>query len=362
MEHSIINFVGGFAVQLFVVFNCFILSGCITKYEASGIDEAGDILVVEGVITDDETVITLSRSMNLTGEENHLYYVDNAEVYVECDDGMRFHAEPHDWGLSRNGQYTIKTEQLNLACKYCLKINIDKHEYVSDFSYPIETPEIDSVFWSKRALREPIMIYVATHPQENELMYFRWTYNEDWEYHSFVDLSNDGYPHRCWSSANSRDILLSSAENTIFGQFAETIIEMPPSDRKLSVLYRITVTQNAISKRAHDYFANIKKNAEQMGSIFAPTPSELRGNIVCITDPSMPVIGYIDVSTATQKAQLYISGKNVYEKPYRECMVIYNNPPPSYIVQGYHRICVDCTWDGDGIPRKPNKWPDYRDF
>ena len=292
------------------------------------------------------------------------YYIDDAQVYVECDNGMLFQAEPHDWDLSRNGKYTINMGLLELERKYRLKIEIDKHEYASDFSYPIETPEIDSIFWRKRAQREPVMIYIATHSPENELMYYRWSYKEDWEYHSFLDKSEYGYSHRCWTSANSRGIFLSSAENTIFGQTTETIVKMAPSDRKLSALYRIIVTQNAISKRAHDYFVNVKKNAENMGGLFAPTPSELRGNIVCITDQNKTVIGYIDVSTTTQKMQ-YVSGKKVYEKPFVLCSTPpydTDGPLPGYIaiIDGiaYHKQCLYCMWDGDGIPRKPDGWPD----
>jgi len=90
-------------IQLFIIFNC--LCGCVTNYTATNIDEVTDILVVEGVITDDESVITLSRSVNMTDVEyDYPVYVDNANVYVECDDGTLFYADNPFALWGRNGQ------------------------------------------------------------------------------------------------------------------------------------------------------------------------------------------------------------------------------------------------------------------
>jgi len=350
----------------------------------------GGILVVGGIITDDVTTITLSRSMNLTDEAD-TYDVNNAKVYVECDDGTQWHA---DGDFTYNGQYTIITGQLDMTRRYQLKIEIEEpdfssddcytnpdgkiicpiktYEYCSDFSYPIQTPEIDSVFWIKRSRGQPIMIHVATHSPENEVLYYRWSYKEDWEINSEFFLED--YPYHCWNMANSRDLLLGSAEKTDLGMLTKKIVEIDPSDRKLSVLYRIDVKQNAISKRAYNYFANTKKNIQQTSSIFAPIPSELRGNITCTTDPEKPVIGYVDVSTTT-KERLYISRMDVYEKPYTDCKLLTKSDlcemlgippglcpqyevPDRYVIVNFYYAnvdCVDCT--RHGTTQKPDDWP-----
>jgi len=375
-----------------------ILCGCITKYDPPDIDELADILVVEGIITDDETTITLTRSAKLTNDveigsdpSTPTYFVDNAKVYVECEDGTQFHAEPPSmiwWGMwIRNGRYTIKTGKLNPNKKYCLNIEIDEiegdcrpgtgpcptknYKYSSDPAYPIQTPEIDSVFWMKRGRGQPVSIHVATHSPDLKVLYYRWSYKEDWEVRS--EYYSADYPYFCWNCANSRQMLLGSAEKTVFGRIMDKLTEMSPSSSRLSVLYRIDVKQNVISKRAYDYFANIKKNAEQSGSIFAPVPSELRGNITCITDPGRPVIGYVDISTTTQKRR-YISGGQVYEKPrsnncdlipgdtlWRRYGGIPDNykpyPPPPAPPATYVRIeCLDCTLN-DATTLKPDDWP-----
>jgi hypothetical protein len=196
--------------------------------------------------------------------------------------------------------------------------------------------------------------------------------------------------------AKNRGVLLGSAEKTVFGKVTDKIIEIPPSDIKLSVLYRVSIKQNAISKRAYEYFKNIKKNTDKIGDIFAPIPSELRGNIVCTTDPGRSVIGYVDVSL-TMKNHRFISRQRdrLYEPPYKDCtiyslnqlMEMYKNVPGKYVLinpeEGKKvedgdenedddaekeelidepyvalyapRTCVDCTTIG-GTTQKPDDW------
>ena len=381
---------------------CLIQCGCITEYEATGIDEVADILVVEGVITDDATTITLSRSTNLTGSLYSSSYDPNqygvsdvydAKVYVECDDGTQWQAGSPDFGsyMGMGSRYTIKTGQLDLDHKYCLKIEIEENDYdsndcsfdvwgnfscpkktykySSDYSYPIKTPEIDSIFWMRSGRGQPVWVYIATHSPDQQVLYYRWSYKEDWEINSDVML--EGYPYYCWNQASSRDLLIGSAEKTVFGQLTDVINTIYPSDRRLSVLYRINIRQNSISKRAYDYFANIKKNSQQSGSIFAPVPSELRGNIVCTTDPNRVVIGYVDISTTTQKTRYISRRDNLYEPPHWDCDMIpladlleqYDGEIPYFYVV-YDTLtmtyvqtkCVNCTFYG--TTQKPDDWPD----
>lgn len=376
-------------MKKYICLLCIALCGCITDYVAKEIEEVSDILVVDGIIAEDETYITLSRSLNLSDNMNFTY-VDNARVYVECEDGTQMEGKRTVTDSSyynKTIRYLIKTGTLSLEHRYRLKIEINEpdddcvddgvgscptkiYKYSSEYSYPIKTPEIDSVFWIKTARGKPVMIYVSTHSLDGEVLYYRWSYQEDWEIQSEVYLY--GYPFYCWNKANSNVLLIGSAEKTVFGQLTDKIVDINPSSMKLSVKYRINVKQNAIGKRAYDYFANIKKNILQTSSIFAPVPSELRGNIICDTDPSRPVIGYVDISTTAQK-HIFISGTQVWEPPYVNCdfvsldslLVKYNNTipddyvffsvvppgPPFYVPVR----CVDCTFYG--TEQEPPDWP-----
>ena len=353
---------------------CLLLCGCITEFEAKHTEEISDVLVVEGIISDDESVIILSRSAGLNHDDTQdmsAYSVPDATVYVECDDGTQWEATFHpDWdlgfGKGNGSRYTVETGKLNPERQYRMKIEMEAHEYCSEFAGPMITPEIDSVFWTKKAKEQPVNINVATHAADSMVRYYRWLYREDWETRAKIPTS--GYLSSCSKHNNSREILLGTTEKTAFGRLTYILAAIPPSDDRFEFLYRMDVTQIAISKRAFDYYTNIKKNAQQTGGIFAHIPSEIKGNITCITDSNRPVIGYMDVSSAT-RARLYIyRSEGVYET-YTDCPIYplptireyFGTIPYNYVFTQYgyaERRCVDCQVDGGRpIGELPDDWP-----
>jgi hypothetical protein len=54
----------------------------------------------------------------------------------------------------------------------------------------------------------------------------------------------------------------------------------------------------------------MKKNTEQLGTIFDPQPSEISGNIHCLTDSSVTVIGHVEV-TEEQVRRIFIYNSQV---------------------------------------------------
>ena len=355
----------------------FFLFGCISQYEPVGIAEMDGILVVEGHITDYESLIGLSRSRLLSNREWTTDYVFGARVYVEREDGTLFPAVPPDPNvhLPRDPRYVISKGKLDTNSRYRLRIGIGNYQYFSEFSYPIITPEIDSIFWRKRDridqwnFPQPIIsIHVATHSPDRQVMFYRWSFREDWEINA--PLPHPTFPSRCWDFHNSSELLFGSAERTIEGRVIHQIRELSRRDSRFSgLLYRITVTQNAISRDAHRYFENLRRNIEQTGSIFSPTPAILRGNIYNATDPNRHVVGFIDVSTTT-RSRLYISRwDGAYIGDSMSCVPRIRTAIPEwewnafphfeYVPGGFVRLtCVSCRALGDNLTtEKPNDWP-----
>ena len=114
-----------------------------------------------------------------------------------------------------------------------------------------------------------------------------------------------------------------------------------------------------------------------MGSLFDAQPSELTGNIRCVSDPSEPVIGFVDVADAQEK-RIFIRRGEVNPWDYRQsCLeVSIANHPDTLVVFAYQipttvaatnmrgdtiRIfvaepdCVDCRLRGTDV--KPSFWP-----
>lgn len=149
------------------------------------------------------------------------------------------------------------------------------------------------------------------------------------------------------------------------------IITMPPSDHRLSIMYHVEVEQYALHKEAYDYYFNLQKNIEESGSLFAPIPSEMRGNIRCVTRPETPVIGFVEVATATRIKQFMPDIKDLYESALASCgseivRGIEYATDPSYGYISYNPMdqssnsfapkrCLDCRRYGTKV--KPSWWP-----
>ena len=343
---------------------CLALSGCIEPYEAE-IDGIDSILVVEGMITSGITQINLTKSIEIqddfyrymwNGNED-LIYVNNASVYVECDDGSHSEAA-HSSG---KGVYLIETGELNINAKYRLAIHVDDEVYHSDFlaptiSQPVELSYRINYEYFKNdenevdSLVNSTDVFVSTQGYERQSGYYLWSYKEDWEYHALMYSAY--HPYDCWGKDSSRVFILGSterlSENTIREQ---KILTIYGTDNKVSFLYRIRIKQNTIHKEAYDYFNNQKKNSEQTGSLFGVIPSELMGNIKCTSNPGIYVIGYVDVSTATGN-ELYLTRECFNPQSellrWRACSEE-EKPPLS---------CMDCTWYSGGTVERPKDWND----
>ena len=68
--------------------------------------------------------------------------------------------------------------------------------------------------------------------------------------------------------------------------------------------YSILLRQYALTSDAYNFWTNLKKNTEQLGSIFDAQPSQINGNIHNTGNSSEPVIGYIS-ACAVQTKNIY---------------------------------------------------------
>jgi len=361
-------------ILLFI--SLFSLQGCISDYVPKDIDEISDLLVITGTITNRESIFKLSRSVELSDYLSDANLVNNAIVSVEVDDGTNITGNSIG-----NGEYSVSTGTLNPDKKYRLCISVDGEDYQSDFLSPLYTPEIDNISTEKRSQGSPVFITVSTHDPNNQSNYYRWIYEENWEIKSdlaaqagyidgqftLFDLSTSLNTYYCWGKDNSKKLSLGSSdkltENIISNK---RIIEIPCSHDKLSILYHVAVKQIQIRKEAYDYFSNLQKNVEQTGSIFAPVPSEMKGNISSVTNPELPVIGFIEVSTITSKELFVPENGELYEPKLSNCFQTITTDPylglPIYIyappeISYAEGRCVDCRTREKASKKKPDFWP-----
>lgn len=361
------------------------LGACKEPFKPDVIAQYKNLLIVEGFINiGGETLVSLSRTVDLQEGRSFIPERD-AQVIVEGEKGTKLSGTS-----DRNGKCRLSTQNLNLSERYKLKIVTDGKIYETTFLENKKSPEIDSLNF--RVEGTGFKIYANTHDSSNQTRYYNWDFTETWEIRSpFSSTSEDKNGkilprdpsvniQYCWGESRSSSILLASTQ-----LLSENKLTMVPvnfvrgNSVKVAYLYSILVRQYGLSKAAYQYLENMKKNTEQIGTIFDPQPSELKGNIVCISDPKEQVIGYISAGTVTQK-RLFISYK---AKPqngalsdwsfFQQCVPFITSQDSVFYYLNRRNLiiseerndliryvmakdeCIDCRLRGSNV--RPSYWP-----
>ncbi|HEY6976858.1 MAG TPA: DUF4249 domain-containing protein [Chitinophagaceae bacterium] len=373
-----------------------IITGCREIYSPPVNSPDTGYLVVEGFINSTGiTTIKLSRTTKLSGGDTIIFEY-GATVTIESDNNEIFLLTEPEKG-------TYVSDELNLTPTGKYKLHIKTSggkEYISDPTPYRLTPAIDSITWKRE---NGLQIFVNTHDPQNSTRYYTWKYEETWEYHSTYPSSlkyryeypspapveavwrnalhiPDSTLFRCWKSEISTNILIGSSEKLSSDVIYFLLYTIPPASEQLSVLYSVNLKQFAISRENYYFLQKMKKNTEQLGSIFDAQPTELKGNIHCTTDSNEIVVGYIDVSQERSK-RIFISNAEVPDWNYNPgCFEheIENNRDSIYrkwqghlqptvpikinILTGIvsfgatEKRCMDCTYEGRSNI-KPDFWP-----
>jgi hypothetical protein len=293
------------------------LAGCKKPYAPPAISTPAGYLVVEGVINPgpDSTIIKLSRTVNVSSKTTSKT-VTGAVLTVESDQNGSYPLT--DQG---NGYYISTGLNLNTANKYRLRIKTnDGKVYISDFETVLITPPIDSVGFNITTAPETgIQVYANAHDATNQIHYFRWDYDEAWQFYSkyisnfisngvtLVDRTAAQEVSFCYANDVSDNLVLgSTAKLTQDIIYQDPIVFIPSTSEKIESRYSILLRQYALTADAYTFYTNLKKNTEQLGSIFDAQPSEIQGNIHCLTNPLEQVIGYLGISTVSSK-RIYIA-------------------------------------------------------
>jgi hypothetical protein len=363
-----------------------LLANCRDPYDIPVKQSDKSLLVVEGSLNSGTgpTRIILTKS----GTTNQFYTPKpepNAHVLVEGKDNSTQLLTESSAGIYTSAQINIQADM-----EYRLKITTaDGKQYASDYVKAFDTPPIDSVSWKKE--NDGINIYVNTHDATSDAGYYIWDYEETWEYHAsfFAQYKWDNVSGKivpllpgedffyCWSGDISKNLLLGSS-----AQFQTDIIHempiifIPKGSEKMNVRYSILVHQRKLDKTGYEYLQMMKKNTEQLGSLFDAQPSELRGNIHCLTNPEESVIGYLTASSQKEE-RIFITSTQAGWSNYDYCenREIPNDPdsiktyiPNMYLpfaadirfggIVGWYSsqpYCVDCRVRG-GVTVKPAFW------
>ncbi len=289
---------------------------CKKPYNPPASSTPNSYLVVEGVINSGglNTVVKVSRTVKLNDSVGFNPVMD-ATVSIEGDKGYTYFLI-----ADASGNYNSYTGlNLSTAQKYRLRIKVDNQEYLSDYVEVKQTPPIDSLGY--KVQNGSVNLYVNTHDPENKIGFYRWDYEETWQFHAkyesvmvldttvnlIVARRPDQLDYDCYGDNLSSHIVLFSTEKLARNVvFQNPLTQMLLTSEKVERRYSILVNQYSLTQDAFNFYQNLEKNSEQLGSIFDAQPSQLQGNIHSESNPSEPVIGYVTVCNVQTK-RIYIN-------------------------------------------------------
>jgi hypothetical protein len=140
------------------------------------------------------------------------------------------------------------------------------------------------------------------------------------------------------------------------------------------------VQQQTLTTEGYNYWSNLQKSTEQLGGLFDPLPSEVSGNIHCISNPSEKVIGFFSGGSTEEKRIFLLprqlpEGMGYYNYRNPNCiadtilladipatdpatLLIDGIYPPGRMLIGYttsYASCIDCKYLG-GVTQRPDFW------
>jgi hypothetical protein len=309
------------------------LLGCRTPYEPEVPATELRVLVVEGYLDTEglKSELKLSRTAPL-GASSAFIPELRAKVVLKSASGQVFSlTEP---GL---GTYIFE-RNIDEKQSYLLEIELSSGErYVSENLQPIVTPEIIDAGFKRD--EEGVEVFVSTQGNANADD-FLWTFEETWVFRPRIrtayiyvpeiknvrDQKQAEQTSLCFKTEPSPGILLETSSR--FKDqvvFQKTITEIPTDDERIMERYSILVSQKGLASKDVPFWEILKKNTEDIGSIFSPLPSLIGGNIKSLDAAKNPVIGQVSLGVIRQKRiyinQVQVSPWNYLDPKFNDCAI-----------------------------------------
>ena len=256
------------------------------------------------------------------------------DEYVLVDDSTKASAyDSPGAGYGQDNRYAVwfDTRELSASQRYRVHFEdaVTGAVYETDWMDVCEAPVIDDLSYILNRERSELNVALSMHSATDS--HFRWYYEETWEYHADLNASHYLVPENlfddqgnyqpqaalfkflggtnnyyCWDSFQSPEIKIFSTSDQSDNRFIDLEFHRVSStNRKLQVMYKLTVHLEAISEKAFQYWKNIEDNTGGQGTFFSPVPSQMRGNVHCLSDPEAEVIGYVSAARQATASMYY---------------------------------------------------------
>jgi len=364
--------------RTWIIIIYFITAGCVAEYFPD-IRENDEVIVVKGLITDQpgENTVEIYRSLSIWTSEFR-NPIKKCTVWITDDlgntDTLR-KVQDGKW-VTDSAEFTgIPGRSYILSFTSLEKDGMHTYESIPMKMKPV--PAIDSIYYEKKEFIishlsvEGAQIYLDTHDTDDSCRFYRWEYEETWEFRiPYPDVIN----RTCWGNQKSTEILIKNTsflESDKVSGFPLKVITNPVD--RLLVKYCLSVWQYSLTEDEYDYWQRLQNSVKQVGGLYDVIPASVTGNIYCRENRMEKVLGYFSVSAVKSQRRFITDNFRGMNMLYHGCVdsTVYGTdpvfvgnswwllidytdsiPPRRYYTRD--RACADCTIRGRNT--RPSYW------
>jgi hypothetical protein len=377
----------------------FMASSCVKRYYLEEHSEIIQRIVVDAVITDQDTLQKITLSKTASPERPSYVPLSGCSVTVTDIQDNRFTFEE----LEENpGVYEGVIPAIRLQPGNQFKLNFitsNGKEYESEYEKLTACPPIDSVYYEVDSIPtadpdiqiDGLRFYLDLDATGEYGRYYRWQLEETWEYHStwpvtiyyagrIYIIPPDYSYFYCYKTMQVKDFFILSTSNLVSNRYKRFRLHFVDNlTQKLMHKYSLLVKQYSITEKAYAFWNDLSRNNQESGGLFEGQPVIVRGNVINRNDPDEIVLGYFGVSAAKTKRIILsditeLSFENVpfcdprkfeerlqrFTPDYWPVYLLYYNSP----ITGKRTLgiadpeCFDCRLLG-GKTEKPDYWDEH---
>ena len=369
--------------RLLYILTAVLVAGCVYPYNDALQTPDIPVYVFDGNISvGGEASLTISSMYGL--DPSYRYSTGKRQPdswWVEDETGIRY------FPPSISGKINLHDAPADR--KYRMVARIDEKIYSTAFRQPETPPQIDSINFS--ADDENVYCSVSFSGGSDNSVYASVGIEEIWNFHAAfvqkitlvaypylhiedVDPYNNQQNYWCWKQVkNEWETIVDFSK---MGGKAEGLVvnTFRRKDNRNHREYIIRIRLRAIDREEYQFKKNLETLGQQANSLFTANPGDVASNVICETDPSERVLGFISTSRYTYKEAVLDNRYMIDWNPYLYTLVFvkqdvdvmteyYNNgwlpvlkdflddAPVKVPFWGQAR-CVDCVADG-GTLEKP---------
>jgi len=326
--------------RFYLVVFLFLLS-CTELYEPD-IDNRNQILVIDAFIGNSVGTSYVSLSLSLPFDSLGIpEKISPESVYVTDDQNIKTVFRKSSPGVYIPENYSFKGE---INKTYILTVKTSDNQVFQSSPQKMLQPLNPVKVWGgynkysylydngngKVIPREEDVceIYFDFISSSGELPRFRFTSSQIVEYTITKGMMNE-MTFFCWFTTDDKSLRFTSEKYpSASGEINNQVVSVTDADGKITVTDMslqkrgygdtvvtihehkriIRINQYRLNPDSYLWYKGIEKQSSSEGKVFDPLPSQLSGNISCLTDPARHVLGFFEVSPVTTRSWVVYRG------------------------------------------------------